>query len=517
MELAYLGALLERHQDYESERFKDVKTVFENAVTLVPLESLFDAFATADLNVLLQCCELVCSNTNVSKVTLTSKYFLASTDRALSRIAKLQNFLAKQNANVIEREDDSENFLENDDDEISFEEDNDENSFKEDDDDNSSKEDDFDNLDYQLFCLFDKEAAKQFASEVKQKSTTELNKNYELLHNAYRKIQTLVAKSKKRIDTGSCQNTLSHFDLKVIYPSRDVKEKRVGKATCFKSPTTLLEERRNELNQLSQKLNTEHLSSAKECTSSNTNEHMLSVLAKMRKEFKLCCTLLKAFMECEVQIPLEKAVGDGYVSKVAKRAKSFGLSVWELFTLPFAALNELLDGVPEGCKQLVIKFSQKIHEVFNSIFSSPVHQFPKYEERLRFLVGSIKKSSTCNQMYVSYYLERQLQDECKKRKIYHNTSVDDIVNQWNDNFANGTLTLVPSDYRPLVGRWIKWSLMINHLRESLAKQTAVGVIGLSNSGKSKFVRSLFGKEVQINMYSMFSKECGNFWEHKTNL
>jgi polynucleotide 5'-kinase involved in rRNA processing len=108
----------------------------------------------------------------------------------------------------------------------------------------------------------------------------------------------------------------------------------------------------------------------------------------------------------------------------------------------------------------------------------------------------MKKSVTCNQSYISYSLERQVEDQCKKRNIYHNTPVEEILDQWNDNFEDETLTLVPNEYRRLVARWIKWSLMINNLRESLARQTAIGVIGLVNSGKSKFVRSLFGKEVR---------------------
>ena len=474
---------------------------------------------------MLQCCEFLCSNTNISKVTLESKYFLASTERALSHIVKLQNIFLKHNASIVDdenffeedddensleedddeyslEEDDDENSFEEDDDENSFEEDHDENSFEKDDDESSIKEDDSDELGRQLSCLFGKEAAKQFASEVKQKSTTELSKDYELLRKTCRKILDM-----KQGVTKSCQDFLCNFDLKVIYLSRDVKDKRGGKVKCFKSPSTLLEESRNELNKLIKKLDTEQLLSAEECTSSNTNEHMLSVLVKMREEFKFCCTLLKAFMECEVQIPLEKAVGDGYVSKVAKRAKLFCLSVWELFSLPLAVLNKLLGGVPEGCKQLVIKFSQKIHEVFNP---PAVHQFPKYEERLKFLVEGIKNSSTCTQTYGSYFLERLLKEECEKRNIYHSTSVNDILTQWEDNLAKGTLTLVPNDYRPLVARWIKWSLMINYLRESLAKKTAVGVIGLSNSGKSKFVKSLFGKEVQITICTIFSKERGNF-------
>ena len=57
---------------------------------------------------------------------------------------------------------------------------------------------------------------------------------------------------------------------------------------------------------------------------------------------------------------------------------------------------------------------------------------------------------------------------------------------------------------PLVARWIKWSLMINRLREIIAKETPVGVIGLMNSGKSKYFRSIFGIKV-IVCYSVHLK------------
>jgi hypothetical protein len=171
--------------------------------------------------------------------------------------------------------------------------------------------------------------------------------------------------------------------------------------------------------------------------------------------------------------------------------------VWGLLILPFQYLNRtFINNFPEDFQQFVVEFSRRIHGIRNYIFSCSEHQFPDYDERMEFLVGSMKKSVTCNQSYISYSLERQVEDQCKKRNIYHNTPVEEILDQWNDNFEDETLTLVPNEYRRLVARWIKWSLMINNLRESLARQTAIGVIGLVNSGKSKFVRSLFGKEVR---------------------
>ena len=218
---------------------------------------------------------------------------------------------------------------------------------------------------------------------------------------------------------------------------------------------------------------------------------MLSVLTNLRKEFETCSTLLGAFMESQVQI---------------KHASSIGLSVWGLLIVPFQYLNRLIiNNLSEDFRQFVVEFSRNIRSIRDHVFPPSEHQFPDYDERLEFLVGSMKQSWACNQQYVSYSVERQLEDQCTKRILYHNTPVDEILNQWNENFENETLTLVPDEYRPLVARWIRWSLMINNLRESLASQTAVGVIGLVNSGKSKFVRSMFGREV--NKYQSFIGEA----------
>ena len=260
---------------------------------------------------------------------------------------------------------------------------------------------------------------------------------------------------------------------------------------------TLLTQGKKELNRLSKELISEQSSSTEEKKSSNTNIKMLSVLTNLRKDFKTCSTLLGAFMESQVQIPLEKVGGDKYVDKLAKHARSIGLSVWELLILPFQYLNRgIIKTLSEEFQKFVVEFSlSKVPSHIREYLSSD-HQFPDYDERLEFLVGSMKKSVTCNQTYISYSLERQLEDQCKKRHIFHHTSVDQILDQWNANFEDETLTLVPNEYRRLVARWIKWSLMINNLRESLADQTAIGVIGLVNSGKSKFVRSLFGKKVR---------------------
>ena len=466
IELAYLSALLERvHEGNLSKRFKVIQTFFESAVSVVPLESIFHAMANGKPEVVVQCCEIFsCNDTTLETLTHSSKSLLASMEHALPRIGHFQIKLTKSQyhhkrkilstgltpntVTVVVRA-------------------------------SSIDDDDFD----------------KWVRDIKQKSKKNLNKYIELLNKTYSGIQRLMEKcktGKRRRQQSPCK-----IDLEVIYPSADFKDTRKRKATCCKAPMTLLTEGKEKLNRLSKESIAEQFGLTEKKGSSNTNVKMLSVVTNLRKEFETCSTLLGAFMESQVQIPLEKAGGDKYVDKVAKHARSIGLSVWGLLILPFQYLNRtFINNFPEDFQQFVVEFSRRFHGIRNYMFSCSEHQFADYDERMEFLVASMKKSVTCNQSYISYSLERQVEDQCKKRNIYHNTPVEEILEQWNDNFEDETLTLVPNEYRRLVARWIKWSLMINNLRESLACQTAIGVIGLVNSGKSKFVRSLFGKEVR---------------------
>jgi uncharacterized protein YjiS (DUF1127 family) len=459
MELAYLSALLERRQEgYQSERFKAIKKFFESAVSVVPLESLFHAMANAKPDVMLQCCELFSSCDTLPTSTLSSEFLLASMGRALSRIGRSQhNFLQQRR---IQRE--------------------------------LAELSSLDNFDFDFERELD-EDEEMFEYELLNTKAVEY---YQLLNDTYSRLYQLVEKCKRRDSKQPYQHSPYNIDLEVIYPSVDVKDTRKHNVTCCKAPMTLLTEGRKELNRLSEELIAEHSGFTEESATSNTNVRMLSSLTNLRKEFETCSTLLGAFMESQVQIPLDKAGGDKYVNKFAKHASSIGLSVWGLLILPFEYLNRpIISNLSEDFRQFVVEFSRHIRGIRNYMFSPSEHQFPDYDERLEFLVGSMKQSWACNQQYVSYSLERQLKMECENRHIHHDTSVDEILDQWNANFEEETLTLVPNAYRPLVARWIEWSLMINNLRESLASQTAIGVIGLVNSGKSKFVRSLFGEEV----------------------
>ena len=90
---------------------------------------------------------------------------------------------------------------------------------------------------------------------------------------------------------------------------------------------------------------------------------------------------------------------------------------------------------------------------------------------------------------------------CKQYTIDAMVSLDNLLMKWSRLFQGNVLSLVCYADRPLIAIWLKWTLMVHELREALAKYTAIGVVGLVNSGKSKLV----------NTTSLESR-CSNYWE-----
>lgn len=122
----------------------------------------------------------------------------------------------------------------------------------------------------------------------------------------------------------------------------------------------------------------------------------------------------------------------------------------------------------------------------------------KYAGKLQFMVQGMNETVSCNSHYVSYSLERQLIELCKMLKIDETTPLETLISNWDEIFKDNVMSLVVKTHRSLIARWLKWALMIHHLREELARYTAVGVVGLVNSGKSLLVSTLFNVKVRIN-------------------
>ena len=261
-----------------------------------------------------------------------------------------------------------------------------------------------------------------------------------------------------------CKRALRELNLEIVLtPSVD------------EHPLILLEKGRDELSTLSKK------TSSKSCSAdnTNTNSEVLEKLNDLCKEFQTYRALFSSFMQVSAEVPFKRPN-----SKI-----SFG---HKMFVLPFYLLLLIPDFREFVTFILRFVFGLSIR-ITGYVGDNPAD--PYYAGKLAFLVRSMKKSSSSNKLFITYSLERQLVTECKKRNINYETSLKTILEQWNENFKDEDVEMVDEEYRPMIARWIKWSLMINQLRESLAEQTAVGVIGLINSGKSKLVSNMFGIEV----------------------
>eukprot|EP00731_Ephydatia_muelleri_P014672 Em0008g392a len=229
--------------------------------------------------------------------------------------------------------------------------------------------------------------------------------------------------------------------------------------------------------------------------SSFHNLEMLKTINKVRaQELNLCTTLLSAFMEQQIRIPLINSSPLETASALSTSEAPIAVGVWALFSLNYGDIKEML--VSLRGKPLMVDITNYIMGIFNSPLKM---EDARYAGKLQFLLQGMDETISCNSQYVSYSLERQLVDLCGKRlktSINLSTDLEDIIAKWDTIFQGDALSLVAKPHRSLIARWLKWALMIHQLREKLAEYTAVGVIGLTNSGKSHLVNKLFGVQVR---------------------
>ena len=172
---------------------------------------------------------------------------------------------------------------------------------------------------------------------------------------------------------------------------------------------------------------------------------------------------------------------------------SASVGVWALFSLDYSHIQPILAKC-QG-EQLLVKIFDYVKGITGFHHEPDKNEIDPYAAKLQFIVQGMAKTVTCNTQHVSYSLERQLVELCRGRNISAETSLSTITGKWSVLFKGYTLSLVYHRCRFLIARWLKWALMIHNLREELAKYTAVGIVGLVNSGKSKLVNTLFGIEV----------------------
>ncbi len=135
-----------------------------------------------------------------------------------------------------------------------------------------------------------------------------------------------------------------------------------------------------------------------------------------------------------------------------------------------------------------------------------------YDAKLKFLVNNIDPETkghttpTASE-YSMYTFEKKLKELCSKKGITKDKLIDRIVFAWKAHFEQEACPMakVASTHRTLIGRWIKWSLMIHELRLTLEKHITIAIPGLVNSGKTQLIRSLFGLDVSMQDYCVANK------------
>ena len=248
-------------------------------------------------------------------------------------------------------------------------------------------------------------------------------------------------------------------------------------ASHFKlNPLTCLEEARKKLNRI-------------ESSSENNKGANIAVLEcaeSVRQDASNFATLVDGFMGTHMQVPLVQSEED--TAKALESGVSAG--VWYLVGLNFGDLQEIVKD-----RQIVIDVTEYLGRFLQSYHDQKMEGWMStYVGKVHFMANAMSNTVSCNTSYVSYSLERQLKEHCT---IQSHTPVKDIVNEWSRFFKEKILSFVGEDHREIIARWIKWMLAIHDLREALASQTTLGVVGLMNSGKSSLMNKLFGRKVGL--------------------
>jgi hypothetical protein len=276
---------------------------------------------------------------------------------------------------------------------------------------------------------------------------------------------------------------VSKANIEDLYPiSSSDHEGSAG----LKSPLNILISGRKQLTELSMM--------------SKSNQEMLKTVNTIRHdELDTCTSLLGGFMHQGV-VHISLSSYKHWIPQYVSLRATASIGVWALFSLDYQHVKPILSKC-QG-EQLLIKLFDHVKGITGISQESDERRFNPYAAKLQFIVQGMAKTVTmsCNAQNVSYSLERQLVELCNDRNISAAIPLSDITVKWSVLFKDKTLSLVHPRCRLLIARWLKWALMIHNLREELARYTAVGVVGLVNSGKSKLVNTLFGIKVKHTNY-----------------
>ncbi len=316
-----------------------------------------------------------------------------------------------------------------------------------------------------------------------------------------KQLQKLVQTRTSASDTQYCK-----LSIEQIYPV-DSHRRHTMTMSTLESPREVLQKAREALKDFLK--DSQEESDASQCL---VNEKMLELIRETyNHKLKLCAALLASFMESQIQIPLLKDSSLSTANFLSANSSPHAVGVWALFTKTFQDLQSMLASTRGN--PLLVKISDYIYGVLGEGVKKPSSRNSKYDGKLQFLLqGSVNKTVTSSMEYVSYSLEHQL---CKHLKFDKNISVARLVDNWDKIFKGDALSLIAKSHRYITARWLKWAILIHDLRSTLAKYTCVGVTGLVNSGKSQLVRKLFGVQVScaVKQASLFTTNNYSFNFH----
>jgi GTP-binding protein EngB required for normal cell division len=278
---------------------------------------------------------------------------------------------------------------------------------------------------------------------------------------------------------------ISNCNIQHVYPAVEAKDCRQ-----LQTPMSVLKSGRKVLNDLQANIDEKILQRFVEGEESNTqyNEEMISTVNDIiTNDLSICVCVLGAFMEEQITIPLVESP-EATADKLQTVKPPTAVGVWALFGLPMIDFEKMIQE-----RSMTVMVEKYIRNIFS--IDKLDHTEEMYAGKLQFIMHSLANAVSFSTQYISYSFERQLAESCKDRKITTATTVNELVSKWNTFFKGNLMSHVIEPCRPLVARWILWCLSIYHLREELASHTTVGVVGLSKSGKSSLIKTLFKQKV----------------------
>lgn len=304
-----------------------------------------------------------------------------------------------------------------------------------------------------------------------------------------------------------CQNSkytkvVSGANIAELYPHKRMPPEN----SILEPPISFLKESKAKLSKLQQQAQEEKSSVISDNDNriesiQHYNEEMIEILSNvMSRDVAICLSLLGAFMERQIQVPFVNSLDEtAHIVRTAKSSSAVG--VWTLFSLTMLDFQSIFKS-KNG--RLCVEVQEYIEGILNRKRNgNKRHVSPDrggYAGKLQFLMVSMGEKVSCNSQYISYSLERQLPKLCERYGITTKSRVADIVKDWNSKFKDNILQHVAIGYRPLLARWLLWSLNIHKLREELAACITVGIVGLSKSGKSCLLKNLFN--ISVSEYLM---------------